>query len=206
MHAHIIAGLTIAYIIYVGTWTPWTGWHTLISVNISNSQMNSSLPTVPILQDASCLGIGSTCIQWRLFWGTNVVIKAICHTGIGPSISAVCHVCLEWFREVSCSARCTQYQALSYLQIWPLCRFWDISWREHQFRAQQWCLLWHCLTLNSDSTGVGKKEVLDDLHQYDETHHGPGKAAFEKYLEVTLSDVSHGLWTFMANWCSLVLL
>jgi hypothetical protein len=49
------------------------------------------------------------------------------------------------------------------------------------------------LTLNSDSTAAGKKEVLDDLHQYDETHHGPGKAAFEKYLEVALSDVSHGL-------------
>jgi hypothetical protein len=49
------------------------------------------------------------------------------------------------------------------------------------------------LTLKSDSSAVGKKEVLDDLHQYDEIHHDPGKAAFEKYLEVALSDVSHGL-------------
>ena len=49
------------------------------------------------------------------------------------------------------------------------------------------------LTLKSDSSAAGKKGVLDDLHQYDEIHHGPGKAAFEKYLEVALSDVSHGL-------------
>ncbi|KIM72417.1 hypothetical protein PILCRDRAFT_829756 [Piloderma croceum F 1598] len=49
------------------------------------------------------------------------------------------------------------------------------------------------LTLKSDSSAAGKKEVFDNFHQYDEIDHGPGKAAFEKYLEVALSDVSHGL-------------
>jgi len=48
-----------------------------------------------------------------------------------------------------------------------------------------------CLTLKSDSSAGGKKEALDDLEQYDEIGHGPGKAAFEKYLEVALSDISH---------------
>ena len=46
------------------------------------------------------------------------------------------------------------------------------------------------LTLKSDSSAGRKKEALDDLHQYDEIGHGPGKVAFEKYLEVALSDIS----------------
>jgi hypothetical protein len=49
------------------------------------------------------------------------------------------------------------------------------------------------LTLKSGSSAGGKKEALDDLHQYDEIGHGPGKAAFERYLEVALSDVGHEL-------------
>jgi hypothetical protein len=49
------------------------------------------------------------------------------------------------------------------------------------------------LTLNLDSSAGGKKEALDDLHQYDETGHGLGKAAFEKYLEMALSVVDYEL-------------
>lgn len=49
------------------------------------------------------------------------------------------------------------------------------------------------LTLKSDSSAGERKEALDKLHQYDEMGYGPGKAAFEKYLEVALSDVGHEL-------------
>ena len=49
------------------------------------------------------------------------------------------------------------------------------------------------LRLTSDSSVEGKKELLEDLHQYSEMDHGPGKAAFEKYLEVALTDVGYQL-------------
>ena len=48
------------------------------------------------------------------------------------------------------------------------------------------------LTLKTDPSAAGKKEVFDDLHQYNEIHCGPGKAAFEKYLEVASSNIGHG--------------
>jgi hypothetical protein len=43
------------------------------------------------------------------------------------------------------------------------------------------------------SSAEERKETLDKLHQHDDMGYGSGKAAFEKYLEVALSDVSHEL-------------